>query len=292
MSIFNDLLSRFHLNATIFHRSLVCNPWSTDTSGSGLASFHLISSGEAFLHCEQYQSESLSTGDLVIFPHDGSHIIDSCEQSNAEHHDTSFVSYPIDSKHVDGTGLICGYFDFCEDKQHPLITQLPQCILLKKQDQHGTLISILDSLIKEANLGTQASDVILSRLSELFFLTLLRSLSLDTQTDLGLFRALQDPKMARVLQAIFGQLASPWDLASLASVGGYSRASFASHFKQYFGQAPLEYLSHLRLTQAKKQLMSGDTVLKVALDVGYGSDVTFAKAYKRYFGHGPGASRP
>ncbi|WP_394388261.1 AraC family transcriptional regulator [Shewanella woodyi] len=291
MSALNGLLSSFHLNATIFHRSLVCDPWSTDTSGSGLASFHLISSGKAFLFCDDYQAEPLTAGDLVIFPHDSPHIISHSPDKQTAITTDGFVAYPFSNNTPHSAGLMCGYFDFKEDSSHPVITQLPSCILIKSQQNQSVLASIIESLILEVTLGVQASDIILSRLSEVFFLSLLRQLSTEGNTQMGLFRALQDTKMAKVLQAINNNLAAPWDLNSLANVGGYSRASFINHFKNYLDTTPQEYLSQLRLSKAKKQLIRGDAVLKVALDVGYSNDVSFAKAFKRYFGYGPGVCR-
>lgn len=296
MPLLNDFLSSFHLNATIFHRSLVCDAWSTDTSGTGLASFHLISSGTAYLHSKDYAGEMLSKGDIVLFPHDAPHIMSYSKDENLARSTNSFVAYPIENDQIPddretSTGLICGYFDFGIDKQHPVIKQLPDCILIKYQEQHGALKGLIQGLIDEAMLGSQATDAILERMSELFFLTLLRNLASKDNETLGFFRALNDPKMAKVLAAIQQELAKPWNLASLAEIGGFSRASFASHFKAYIGTSPLDYLTRLRLASAQKRLIAGESVYQVALEVGYQSDVSFAKAYKRHFGYGPGATR-
>lgn len=308
MPLLNDFLSSFHLNATIFHRSLVCDAWSTDTSGSGMASFHLISSGTAYLHTEGYRGEALNKGDIVIFPHDAPHIMSYSQDDEIARNTESFVAYPIEqdlatssetgSRPNDvkepfpkSTGLICGNFDFGIDKQHPVIKQLPNCILIRNQEQQGALKGLIQGLIDEALLGSQATDAILGRMSELFFLTLLRNLAQDNSETLGFFRALKDPKMAKVLTAIQQELAKPWSLISLAEVGGFSRASFASHFKAYLGTSPLDYLTRLRLTSAQKRLQAGDSVYQVAIEVGYQNDVSFAKAYKRHFGFGPGVTR-
>jgi len=287
----NEILSNFHLSATIFHRSLLCNTWSTDTSGSGLASFHLMSQGQAFLYCGETKAYELSAGDLVIFPHDAPHVISSCAEETAAVNTSRFIAYPMTDNATDKAGLICGYFDFGDDKAHPLIKQLPSHIVIHKHEQQGALGQITHSLIEEAKLGNMANEVILSRLSEIFFLSLMRQLALDEHTHLGLFKALQDPKMHKVLQALNRDLAQPWTVSSMAELGGYSRASFASHFKTYLQSTPLEYLTYLRLSKAQKQLQAGESVYKTALDVGYQSDVSFAKAYKRHFGYGPGTSR-
>ena len=285
------LLSSFHLNATIFHRSLLCSEWSTDTSGTGLASFHLISSGGAFLYCDTYRAEPLNEGDIVIFPHDAPHLISYHSDEKIAFSTKSFISYPMEMNIANSTGLICGYFDFDEDRTHPLIAQLPSCILVKKRSMNMTLNRIVDCLISEAQQGVEANEVVLARLSEIFFLTLLRNLLQDENTNLGLFKALQDPKMKKVLQALSCNISHPWNLSSLAGIGGYSRASFYFHFKKYLQQSPLEYLTHIRLSKAKKLLRQGELVSKVSIEIGYLNENSFAKAYKRHFGYGPGSSR-
>ncbi len=231
----------------------------------------------------------------MLFIRDSAHLLSyspEAQLSNAaENEPSQFIAYPMEVPLENSTGLICGYFDFGSDQQHPVLQQFRDCLVITKAQQIGAIKSLVQSIISESHLGAHANDVILSRLSEVFFLALLRQLAESPTTEMGLFYALQDPKMAMVLQHMYRQIGAPWTLESLAASGGYSRASFVSYFNRYLNQAPLAFLTHLRLTQAKKQLQRGDTVIKVALDVGYQSDVSFAKAYKRYFGIGPGADR-
>ncbi len=291
MALLNDFLNSFQLNATIFHRSLVCDAWSTDTSGTGLASFHLVTSGTAYLHSDNYLGEPLNQGDIVIFPHDAPHIISYSDNLELTKNANNFVAYSIEQSLPQSTGLVCGYFDFGLDKQHPIIKQLPNCILVKYQEQQGALKGLIQGLMDEALLGADASDAILGRMSELFFLALLRHLAKQNDSQLGYFRALNDPKMAKVMMAIEQDIGKQWSLMSLAELGGFSRASFAQHFKRYMNSTPLEYLTRIRLSHAQKQLEAGKSVIQVALEVGYQDDAAFAKAYKRQFGFGPGASR-
>ncbi len=287
MQLLEQVLSRFHLNATIFHRARMCNTWSTDTSGSGLASFHFISSGKAYLHTDNMKDVELVAGDMVIFPHDAQHII---ADSPATDLGAPFISHAIEESITNSTGLVCGYFDFSEDVNHPLLMQLPSCILLKTQDTNGLTSHLIQALIAEAESGLDSSSILLSRLSEAFFITVLRMLA-NSSNQAGYFKALQDPKMSRVLDAIQQNIAGNWTTQSLADIGGYSRASFAKYFKEYLSVSVMEYLTQLRLSQAQKRLRQGDSVFEVALDVGYQSDAAFSKAYKRYFGYGPGESR-
>ncbi|MBM7070655.1 AraC family transcriptional regulator [Shewanella sp. 202IG2-18] len=287
MKLLEQVLNRFHLNATIFHRARMCNTWSTDTSGSGLASFHFISSGKAYLHAHELKGIELVAGDMVIFPHDAQHVIADTPETELG---APFISHPIEKSIDNSTGLVCGFFDFAEDAAHPLLMQLPSCIVLKAKDTNGLTSHLIQALVAEAESGLDSSSILLSRLSEAFFIAVLRGLAkLDNQT--GYFKALQDVKMSRVLETIQQNIADNWTTQSLADTGGYSRASFAKYFKEYFGTSVMDYLTQLRLSEAQKRLRKGDSVFEVALDVGYQSDASFAKAYKRHFGYGPGESR-
>ncbi|RLV59243.1 AraC family transcriptional regulator [Parashewanella curva] len=286
MQLLEQVLKGFHLNSTVFHLAKACHHWSTDTSGSGKASFHFISSGQAYVAMEEHEGIHLNEGDIVIFPHDAKHQL---KDSPTTPDTTPLSQHPITSSQ-DGTGLVCGYFDLAEDARHPLIQQLPTMLLIRQQDTNGSLKFLLQSLITEAEHGLAGQKLIVEKLSESFFLLLLRQELLNNQ-DLGYVKATLDPKMNKVMTAIESDLSKPWSLEQLASIGGYSRANLAKQFKQFFNRSVMDYVIQLRMSLAQKQLRQGKSVWEVALNVGYQNDASFAKAYKNHFGVGPGRSR-
>ncbi|KZX59325.1 hypothetical protein A3709_13575 [Halioglobus sp. HI00S01] len=52
-----------------------CGTWAVDTGGSRRIPFHLIGSGEAWLHFESEVPQKLQLQDLVVFPRDAHQII-------------------------------------------------------------------------------------------------------------------------------------------------------------------------------------------------------------------------
>jgi AraC-like DNA-binding protein len=69
-----------------------------------------------------------------------------------------------------------------------------------------------------------------------------------------------------------------------------------SHFRRAFrastGYAPWQYVTHLRLTRARRMLASGDAKLEeIAARVGYSSGFHLSAAFKRAYGQSPDAWR-
>ena len=75
-----------------------------------------------------------------------------------------------------------------------------------------------------------------------------------------------------------------WTVAELAKHAGVSRTVFAGRLVEVLGQTPLAYLGRWRLQLGARRLQSSDdTVLEVALGVGYESEAAFNRAFKREF---------
>lgn len=69
-------------------------------------------------------------------------------------------------------------------------------------------------------------------------------------------------------------------------------SAYASRFKQLVGDAPLQYLTRVRMRKAVNLLKnSQDNLTKVAQKVGYESEAAFSKAFKRCMGSSPGEYR-
>jgi AraC-like DNA-binding protein len=71
-----------------------------------------------------------------------------------------------------------------------------------------------------------------------------------------------------------------------------SRSAFAARFTERVGEAPLQYLTRWRMTQAAELLRErDDSVPTIAERVGYRNAAAFMKAFARVEGVGPGAYR-
>lgn len=97
-----------------------------------------------------------------------------------------------------------------------------------------------------------------------------------------------DPHVEKAIEAMRREPARRWTVASLARVGGLSRAPFARRFRRATGTSPLRWLARLRLDLAKSLVGGGERSLaEIAPLVGYTTEFALSKAFKRMFGIAP-----
>ncbi len=95
----------------------------------------------------------------------------------------------------------------------------------------------------------------------------------------------------RIVQAIEWlkmNFATPFQVATLARTVGMSTSSFHQHFRDITSMSPLQYQKRLRLTEARRLLMTENSdISSASLQVGYESLSQFSREYKRFFGISP-----
>ena len=72
---------------------------------------------------------------------------------------------------------------------------------------------------------------------------------------------------------------------------GFERTYLYRIFKQRYGLSPKEYITAVRMEQAKKLLLGGYSVKIAAYMVGYQDEFNFSKAYKKRFGVPPSGQK-
>lgn len=96
------------------------------------------------------------------------------------------------------------------------------------------------------------------------------------------------PEIKKVLVRLNEQLADPWDVTLMAEVAGMHPNYFGTVFKVEIGQAPSEYLAHLRMNRAAQYLQEGVwSMQQVANMVGINNYRTFYNTFCRIMGTNP-----
>lgn len=101
----------------------------------------------------------------------------------------------------------------------------------------------------------------------------------------------KDPFLDRVVEAIHEAPGREWTVERLASIGAMSRTVFAERFRSTLGRSPADYVTEVRIDQAKRMLESGRSVSETSRELGYASDEGFSRAFRRRTGMTPSAWR-
>jgi transcriptional regulator GlxA family with amidase domain len=88
-----------------------------------------------------------------------------------------------------------------------------------------------------------------------------------------------------IVQWVRGNLSEDLTVEAIAERANLSPRHFTRKFLASFGITPADFVEELRLDEARWLLVNaGDSIDKVADDVGYASDDTFRRAFERRFG--------
>ena len=103
----------------------------------------------------------------------------------------------------------------------------------------------------------------------------------------------QYPRQYLYLRAVRAKLfiddnfASAIDLGKIADEACFSKFHFVRLFKEIYGRTPHQYLTHVRIDNAKEFLAEGQTVAFACFKVGFDSISSFTGLFKRRTGQTP-----
>lgn len=176
---------------------------------------------------------------------------------------------------------------------HPLMAQLPEPLIIRQADNDPwsfvapTLAFIERETQREASGYAESA----RQLAELFLTQWVRSTARKQYPKTGEGpRGLEDPVIAKALQALHAQPEAHWSLDRLAQRVGMSRSAFSSRFTERVGLSPMRYLTRWRIQRASELLAQQSSVAAVAAALGYASERTFRDAFKRETGRPPSSA--
>jgi AraC-like DNA-binding protein len=152
---------------------------------------------------------------------------------------------------------------------------------------------LLDRLVDERAAELPGAQLASAQLAQLLFIQILRAhLTTSAPMPAGWLRALGDPRIAPALRMMHDDPGRAWHLDELARACAMSRTTFAFHFKNVAGIAPLTYLTEWRMRLAERALREeSPPVAVVGQALGYTSESAFSNAFKRITGNSPRAYR-
>jgi AraC-like DNA-binding protein len=331
MDVVSDVLRAVRLSGVVVFHTELTAPWGLavppasalgPTFGLGsrrLIPFHAVAAGgcvsvvadEAALEPRSGSSitphggasiETLVTGDVVMYPQGDAHVLAS---------DASVVPTPVGGllppltaeqlavlKHGGGgalTRLVCGFVHCDAAVFDPLSAGLPKVLCGRSDDRTGssTLHGLLQLALSEAAAPRAGTTTLLTRLTELMFVEVLRGfIEALPAEQTGWFAGLRDPYVGRALQQLHAEPDRDWTVEALGRAVGLSRSALVERFSALVGQPPMTYLTNWRIQLATQLLRdSHASVAAIGAQVGYASEAAFNRAFRRAVGLPPATWR-
>lgn len=297
-TLLNDLTLKcaFHVMADF------SAPWSVHIEQDKTASLHFVLEGECYVELDTGDTLHFEAGDLLLLPRGAARTL-SDRAGRTPIHLLSLLPKPIEGWYAQiehgGGGKkahVCGgMLHLAHASENQVFQALPDWILVQSEELNASvwLTEHLRCLFDEATAGRPGGGMMVAKMSEIIFLHALRVyLTRDDNAQHGFFRALREPRLSQVIQAIHLHPEHPWTVASLAKKAHMSRAAFAARFARLLEQTPIEYLTRVRIAKAAQLLRdSQDSILDIALQVGYQTQASLSTAFRKQLGQPPGQYR-
>lgn len=307
----SDVLRAVRLTGAIFFAVDASAPWVVEAPAScdvaphimagvdHVIEYHVVTSGACWGGLVEEPAVRLEAGDIIVFPQGDSHVMSSApgmrgapdvETFRTLRHSSLPLAMSLRGGGPEGAQLICGFLGCDARPFNPLLATLPRVLHLRAAGDHDSVLRrLVEMAVAECAAPRAGSESVLSRLSELLFVEVVRSYVAQLPPGgTGWFAGLRDESIGRALQRLHERPAQAWSLEQLAKEIGISRSTLAERFAQLVGVPPMQYLAQWRIQLAASLLRSGKAGLaEIAERVGYGSEAALSRAFKRQVGVAP-----
>ena len=306
MDVLSEVLRVVKLQGALFYNGEFSSPWSVCSPASRAVApylapgaghviiYHLLTDGHASARLLDGERIALDAGDLVIFPHGDSHIIENGPRTKTvdlAKELARIVSQGLKLSRFGGGGevtrFVCGFMACDPQLSQVFLSGLPPVfkVNIRANASGRWLENSIRFSVDEADASRAGGEAVLAKLSEVLFVETLRIYIAHLPADqAGWLAGARDPEVGKALALMHRNPAHPWTIASLAKEAGASRSVLAERFRRYLNTTPMAYLTRWRLQLGAQMLASSNhSVAQIAPEVGYESEAAFNRAFKREF---------
>jgi AraC-like DNA-binding protein len=311
----SDVLRAVRLTGAVFFAIDASAPWAAEAPHASVLGpyimpgvehvieYHVVTEGACWGGVIGEPAVRLEAGDVIIFPQGDAHVISSApgmrggpslEVMRSARHDRLPIALSLGESGEDRAQLICGFLGCDARPFNPFLSTLPRMIHVRGASEGDSVLRRLVELaLAESNAPRSGSDCVLSRLSELLFVEVVRRyIDALPAENVGWFAGLRDESVGRALEKLHHRPAYAWSLEELAREVGVSRSLLAERFAHFVGVPPIQYLAQWRIQLAASLLRTSNLGLaEIADRVGYGSEAALSRAFKRWVGIAPAPYR-
>ena len=300
MDALSSIFSAARLSGRIDSLTTFALPWGVlfEEAATPRTVVHLVAEGTCCLRTGGHLPEYLGTGDLVIVPSGGSHILSDHPESRA---------LPLARARDRNAALLQTYagqtltlmtVTYAQDMagKTSILTGLPEPLILRAEEiaKHPQLSLLVDLMRSEAKATGAGSGLVLPRLLDSLLALALRAWLETGPQDLqpSWLKGLTDPGIAQALADMHDAPSDDWTLRTMALSAGLARATFARRFSDLVGETPVSYLNRWRMVLAAHRIKDGELSVEAAAQAhGYASAAAFSRAFRRTFGMPPSRLR-
>jgi AraC-like DNA-binding protein len=273
MEVLTDILRGLRAAGSVYFCDFLVPPWELPYSGETRAMFHLVRRG----HCRiavDGEMHGLTPGDFVFLAPGVDHVMQSDDTGETQ------------------TLLLCGYCEFENHEDDVLMRALPRFVILRSEEFEAWpwLTRTLEHLGSEFMSGAPGSELTVNKLTEVLLVQLLR-VDFGRDDRAGIVAALRDKRIANALTQMHQDPGTSWTIERAADAASMSRSGFARKFKELLDTNFFDYLTHLRMRDARELLTTNLPVADIGERVGYQSELSFVKAFKKLHEMTPRAYR-
>lgn len=273
----------------------------------GWVTMHVVLQGEGELVTGRGRAYPLRPGTLGLVPARMPHSL----RRGSGPHQTETAD--IDRSRADATGLLrfvagpdggdpasdqedrlvvaCGELQALYAHGLGLFDRLAEPVVVDLADS-DEIMATVKRLLEESEQRLPGSRAMLRALMNACLVQLFRRLCEGPDCPLPWLAALEDPRMAAVLDTLLEHPEREHSVESLADVATMSRSAFAQEFRACFGRTPMAFVRELRLRRGAELLRGTELgVEAIAHRIGFDSRSHFSRAFQGLFGVSPTAFR-
>jgi len=289
------LLDNLALTVEAFATCRVAQGWRLRLPALDWVTFHYVVEGQGAVRGADGGTLTLPTGALAIVP---PHLLHTLQCGAPPFGEASIGPRPAVVSEMpvhpagpqeDGSLLVaCGRLDVRYGGGLGLFDQLREVIVLDFSGDRS-MRSTFDEILREVRADRPGARAMTSTLMRECLIRVLRTLCRLEDCSVGWLRALEDPALAPVVEAMLERPEARHSVESLARKAYMSRSAFARRFRESFGQPPLTYLRGVRLRHAAQLLKRSPPlpIPTVAQRSGFSSRSQFSRAFRDQFGLSP-----
>jgi AraC-like DNA-binding protein len=297
--IITDLFDRIRLSGTLLFHYELGRPWCYAVPRRPYAVFHYLSRGSAIIEFEDGQALPMSAGDFVIITRGDPHVMWSGRRTkplsllDLDRRPAHFGVIRHGGGQQPSSTVICGVFSLPRPLASSVLDLLPSVVNVTPATEDGWLEIILQRLVSESAAQRPGKEAVLSRMTELLFVEVLRSWVKSLgEGEGGWLGAVTDRHIGKALRLIHDRPAHPWTIRELGRRSGLGRSAFVDRFTRLVGQPVHRYLTGRRMEEAAFMLESSDdSIARIAMRAGYQTTTAFSKLFRRHHGLSPGRYR-